>query len=330
VILSNAAEDMASDFYLPVHPLIASGPGGFIAGWTTPYNSGFKRVKLQRFLLDGTLDPTWPAGALEAVAVDSISGVTLLPDGLGGVHVLWYSMTQNAFLGTHVLAGGQFAPGLGPHGVALPAPGSQPLLPRYMIYTRLAYVTADAAPDGGLVFAWNDDALAPTLSIRVRWLRSDYTANPSEPAEGRLILPSGPGTELRGVHADGVGGAFVAWEVFDPFVYERVGQIWMTRLLPSSLVGVPPVARGGSFALSAPHPNPSRGVIAFDVTLPDDSPARVELLDVAGRVQRTQVVQGPGNHSVTFDGAGSLAPGLYFARATSRTGTRNVRVVVAR
>src|SRR5207244_415111 len=100
------------------------------------------------------------------------------------------SLSSNTIRGTHVLASGQFAPGLGPQGVELPAPGSQPHIPRRLL-SVLDYVVADAEPNGGLVFAWNDDALAPTNSIRVRWLKSDYTADPSEPTAGRLILPTG-------------------------------------------------------------------------------------------------------------------------------------------
>jgi hypothetical protein len=331
----SSADDGLPDFgnLAMADPLIRSGSDGFIAGWGAPYNSGYKKLRLQRFLLDGTIDPAWGDG-LEAIAVDSIASVTLIPDGLGGAHVLWYSLSSSTIRGTHVLVNGQFAPGLGPQGVELPAPGSLPHIPMRFLGAPLDYVTADAEPDGGLVFAWNDDALAPTNSIRVRWLKSDYTPDPSEPAAGRLIVPaaqSNQGWELRGVHADGVGGAFVAWQVFPPDGPPLPdSQIWMTRLLPSSLLGVPPVARGGSLALSAPHPNPSRGSVSFGVTLPDESPARIELLDIAGRVQRTQVVRGPGAHAVTFGDAGSLAPGLYFARVTSRAGAHSTRVVLAR
>lgn len=66
------------------------------------------------------------------------------------------------------------------------------------------------------------------------------------------------------------------------------------------------------------------------VVLPDDAPARVELLDVAGRVLRTQLVDGTGPHAIAFDRLGSLAPGLYFARVTSRADAKSVRVVVSR
>ena len=328
VLLSNDVEDVHSAFTLPMDPLIASGPDGFIAGWATPHYSAFRKVKLQRFLLDGTLDPAWPPGGLVAVATDSIAGVTLIPDGFGGGHVLWYSLGSHSIRGTHVLADGQFAAGLGPQGIALPAPGSQPhITTRGSNGLFLDFVPADAAPNGGLVFAWNDDALTPAKSIRVRWLRSDYTADPSEPAAGRAIPVS---AELRGVHADGVGGAFVAWEQSsgDPPPANR--EIWMTRLLPSSLVGVPRARHAGLLALSAPRPNPACASLTFDVALPGGSVARVELLDVAGRVVRVRSVQGAGAHAVSFDELRALAPGLYFARLVQSGDERTVRVVIAR
>jgi len=96
------------------------------------------------------------------------------------------------------------------------------------------------------------------------------------------------------------------------------------------LTGVTPHPRTTSLALSAPRPNPARGAVALDVTLPDDSPARIELLDVAGRVVRTQAVQGAGAHTISIDGIAAIAPGLYFARVSTRAGTMATRVVVSR
>ena len=66
------------------------------------------------------------------------------------------------------------------------------------------------------------------------------------------------------------------------------------------------------------------------MTLPDDSPARVELLDVAGRVVRSQRVQGAGVHAVSFDELGVFPPGLYFARVSHSLRSATSRVVVAR
>jgi hypothetical protein len=132
------------------------------------------------------------------------------------------------------------------------------------------------------------------------------------------------------VHAAADGGAYVAWEspTGPPGQVGTTGEIWMTRLLPTSLVSVPP--HPAVLRLSAVHPNPARSSVSMEVVLADDAPARVELLDVAGRVMRTQVAAGAGPHAITFDALGSLAPGLYFARATSGIGSTTVRVAVSR
>jgi hypothetical protein len=92
-------------------------------------------------------------------------------------------------------------------------------------------------------------------------------------------------------------------------------------------VAVPAAAK---LALSAPRPNPATTAATFDLVLPDNGGARIELLDVAGRVLRTQLVEGAAAHAVSFDGLASLAPGLYFARVTSHADSKSVRVVVSR
>jgi len=311
--------------------LIRSDDTHLIAAWSTAPadNQSLKRVRLQRFSIDGVIDPAWPANGVQAVAPDTISSMTALPDHSGGVYVLWHR--QGIAKGTHVQADGLFVPGTNDAGTVLPATNVPYEPPTTFGSNILPYVPADVTPDGGLVYAWGSGPLEP--AIHVRWLLPDLTNNPAEPDGGRLIVPS-QGQLLRAVHSDEVGGAYVAWEAIEQFPPPNdyyYAEIWMTRLLPSSLVGVPPRSpRAAALALSAPRPNPARDAVALDLTLPDDSPARVELLDVAGRVQRAEVFAGAGRHVVAFERLGSLAPGLYFARATSADGARVARVVVGR
>ena len=75
---------------------------------------------------------------------------------------------------------------------------------------------------------------------------------------------------------------------------------------------VPPGA--AKVALAGPLPNPSRGALAFEVSL-DQGPARLELFDAAGRRVGGQGLQGPARLNVTL-ARGALAPGLYLARLT--------------
>jgi hypothetical protein len=150
-----------------------------------------------------------------------------------------------------------------------------------------------------------------------------------------VAYPSSPSPQpgsLLAVRADGPDAALIAWgDHHGPEGDIGYGDLWMNRVQAPVVVSVGPHRRPAQgLALSAPRPNPAQGAISFEVTLPDDSPARVELLDIAGRIQRTQLVQGAGAHAVRFGNAGSLAPGLYFARVTHETGARSERVVVAK
>lgn len=310
----------------PLPGLLHSGASHYFAVWSGPPNLAVRNVKVQRVGYNGSLAPGWPEAGMVAVTPRTIFHVTPLEDRSGGLYLVWYQ-DDGLPRATHILADGSFAPGSDANGVILfpPGPLREPQegfgggLPPYMV--------ADVTPDGRLLFAWDD--LASGNGIRVRWLLPDLTGDPSEPDEGRLILPNPQKTWIRAVHAAADGGAYVAWESADgPPGQPVVVEIWMTRLLPTSLVAVAP--RVSTLRLSAPRPNPARAAVALDLTLPDDSPARVELLDVAGRVLRSRRVEEAGPHLVTFDGLASLAPGLYFARATSRVGSTAVRVVVSR
>ncbi len=87
-----------------------------------------------------------------------------------------------------------------------------------------------------------------------------------------------------------------------------------------------------AFALQAPE-NPARGSslrVAF--ALPAASPARLALLDVAGRKvsEREVGVLGAGRHSVDLGAGATLAPGLYMVRLEQGAAVRTARVVVLR
>jgi hypothetical protein len=90
-------------------------------------------------------------------------------------------------------------------------------------------------------------------------------------------------------------------------------------------VGEAPLA----FALHAPEPNPAvAGAFALRFTLPTGEPARVALLDVAGRRVASTDVVGAGNHIVRFGETTRLAPGVYLARLTQGARSATTRVIV--
>jgi hypothetical protein len=310
--------------------LLPSGGHGYIACWpemqatTTPPT---REISLMRFLDDGTLDPAWGSGLQIAFQSSGYARFTVLPDGAGGAFVLFENLGEPR--GTHVLASGVIDPAQGAADVSLLDAGAQ--------YIGLGPVSrpfrfplaAAAGKNGGLILVWNDIRDYPAGSLRARWMTSALQADPTEPAVARRI-PTATSIyeDVRAAVSDGASGLYVAWG--DLPATESYAVFMMTRVLASEFLGAPRPAHATALSLSAPRPNPTRGSVAFDVTLPDESPARVELLDVAGRVQRSQTVEGAGAHAVSFRDLGTLAPGLYFARASHPHGIATTRVIIAR
>jgi hypothetical protein len=85
-----------------------------------------------------------------------------------------------------------------------------------------------------------------------------------------------------------------------------------------------------AFALDPVRPNPTRGgTLTVHFTLPTDAPARLELLDVAGRRIASHEV-GIGQHTLDLGASQCLAPGIYLVRLTQGENTRTTRAAVLR
>jgi len=85
-----------------------------------------------------------------------------------------------------------------------------------------------------------------------------------------------------------------------------------------------PTASG--FALAAPRPTPASGAVTVSFSLPIAGRARLEVLDIAGRVlsKRTLESLGPGWHDVEATEARALPAGVYFVRLTRLGGATGV------
>jgi hypothetical protein len=310
--------------------LAPSGHDHFLAAWKVNLGSdALRSVRMQRFSVDGTLDPGWPAEGALVTPEDSLQGLTMLADGSGGAYVLWTTLAGPR--GTHILADCTFPSGLDASGRLLLDEAAEYVQAQYYYagYHALERLVASVRPDGGLLIAWGDSRLAPTVSYRVRWLQPDLLADPARPDDGLAVMPSGPSAadyKLRAIQAAPDDGAYVAWEDQGQFG----AALWMTRVSAPVVVGVPLGGPSHALLLSAPRPNPSRGDISFDVSLAGDGLVRVELLDVAGRVLRSHELQGRGTQPVKFSGLLSLPAGLYFVRATTNGESQRTRVVLTR
>ena len=82
------------------------------------------------------------------------------------------------------------------------------------------------------------------------------------------------------------------------------------------------------FAIHGMRPTPSRGAFHVDLSLPDAGPARIELMDIAGRrvVTRDLGALGPGRHRVRLDAG--LRAGVYLVRVIHGGLARTAKAVV--
>ena len=100
-------------------------------------------------------------------------------------------------------------------------------------------------------------------------------------------------------------------------------------------VNVPTVGVGPSgtaaFALERVKPNPVLDRLMVSFTLPSGAPARLDLLDVAGRRIESRAVGalGAGTHQVDLSDARTVAPGLYVVRLAQGDRVQTTRVIVA-
>ncbi|MBI5711598.1 MAG: hypothetical protein HZC42_15035 [Candidatus Eisenbacteria bacterium] len=96
----------------------------------------------------------------------------------------------------------------------------------------------------------------------------------------------------------------------------------------------PPREDGGRPALALPilrHPNPATTPLAVELSLPARAPARLDVVDVAGRMAYRRDLRGlePGVHRIALGGA-ALAPGIYWLRLTQGERVARSKVVVIR
>ena len=195
------------------------------------------------------------------------------------------------------------------------------------------------APDGRAYAAWYDwrDAgvapcadvssirLARSIDGGLTWLPAgpladrltdwSLVSSNSAPNQGDYIALTADASALRAAWADGRGG--------DPDVY----------FASRDLAGDPvpgPIARAP--VISRALPNPTRGELVIEFSVPDGDPAVLELVDLAGRRWRRLVLDHPERGTNRADlGAGPRLPaGLYFLRVSQAGRSAAARVVVVR
>jgi hypothetical protein len=190
-------------------------------------------------------------------------------------------------------------------------------------------IQAATGPDGGVIVCWSDTRPSRP-GIRMRWFRADGSPEPAEPAAGRVVTPAGTPATARGLIEDGSGGAYVAWQD-DTEGASSAYRLRLSHAAATAIVGVGPAreARAG-IELRPPVPNPAAAEITLRFTLAGDEPARIELLDLAGRARRSLEVRGVGEQVARLGDLGRLPPGLYFVRLTQAALALSARVAIVR
>ncbi len=181
--------------------------------------------------------------------------------------------------------------------------------------------TGDAATPVALALV---SAIAEHDVVRLTWLASGGAGPVADVERGtpvsawtrlETVTPDGSGrfvVEDRDVIPGGRYGYRLAFTEGDARRY--AGETWVT---------VPPAP---ALALAGPRPNPATHGLAIAFSLPDAAAARLEVLDIAGRVIRAREVGGlgAGSHVVDLAEGQMPPPGVYVVRLT-RAGASLVR-----
>jgi len=192
---------VASGFPFTASSLISDGNNGFIIGWSDSRANPGSVVHLQRFTMNGQVDPQWPVGGV--ALADSGYGVgppSLVADGSGGAIAVW----EDARDTSDSIAEDIYAQRVNGNGVPQWHSGGVPLCKRPGLQ-YLPEATSDGA--GGAWATWNDDTGDRICAQHVNG--SGVTQFDST----GVVLCDSLNLYRIGVQIcpDGSGGAVVAW-----------------------------------------------------------------------------------------------------------------------
>lgn len=327
--------------------VVPDGFGGVLLDWYD-YRLPGDDVYASRVLPSGVLAPGWPANGLRVSDPSQPNEFNfgLASDGLGGGYISWENerdFGRPDFI-QHVTAEGLVAPGWPLYGFQLASTCSQ--------------FTPQLVPDGagGAIAVWEErdgicsrnglfaqrfapNGPTPTLlslvsaevkdgRVQLDWFAADaagLSASVERRSEGSDWLVLGSATSDGSGHLRYEDRAVSAGT---RYAY-RLGYVenGVERFSAETWVEVPAL----KLALDGLRPNPAVGELAASFTLQSGAPARLQLLDVAGRVWLTREVGalGAGNHVVRLGGE-AVPAGMYWLRLTQAGWSLLARGVVVR
>ena len=325
------------------------GLGGMCAVWDD-YRDYPPQVYAVRVRSDGHLMPGWPA---EGMRVSTLGSWELSPDvatdGQGGMFVVWERLTANYkvfaqhLTGTGAVAAGWVAGGIplapDPSGdqqyVQIAGDGlgsaiatwddsrnyttsltdiyAQKLVSDGPVPVLLSLVSAEAQPGRALVVWFAADRQVRTVTVYRRSVETAWQmlGTATSDGTGRIAyedrtVESGGHYAYRLGYADGGTEAFTA-------------ETWLD------------IPGGYRLALDGLRPNPARGDVVVSFALLSAAPARLELIDIAGRRVTSQEVGslGAGAHVLRLDEGTPVPAGLYWLRLTQGSLTLTAKGVLA-
>ena len=164
--------------------------------------------------------------------------------------------------------------------------------------------------NGTVTLRWHDPASAG-LSARV-----SRRATGADWVERELVTADGSGLFVFEEHDVPPGRYDYGLELLEG---EHAGLVIETRIEVPSF----------TFALHGARMDPSGSGFRVALTLTSAERARLELLDVAGRIVAAREIQGPGLHEVVI-GGGSLTSGVYLTRLSQGGATAITKAVFLR
>jgi hypothetical protein len=327
--------------------LVADGYGNAIVTWED-YRGADADAYASKITPSGALAPGWtPGGTRVSDAIGYQFTPRLAADGLGGAYFA-YEHWNGPFRvhAQHLTADGVPAPGWSTAGAGLAmTPGQQE-------YPRIA---ADRL--GGAIVAWEDSRAGGDKDIYAHRLAVDgpvpvllaLVSAEAEPGRVSLVWSAAEAAGLiasverreeasEWVHLGSLVAGGSGRLVFEDrtvipgarYAYRLAyAEEGVERFTPATWVDVPLALPA---MLEGFRPNPASGIPVVAFTLADDSPATLEVLDVAGRRLVTRALDGlgPGRHAFPLEEGRSLAAGVYLVRLHHGGRTFLARGVVVR
>lgn len=304
----------------------SDGAGGFFAAWED-YRPGVAKIYGVRFNSAGQRAPNWPENGMALAAQSDYQlNPRIVPDAGGGFYALWLNYTGDyrAYV-QHFTANGTVAVGWAANGTPVTTlPGTHQSAELVGDDVGGAFVTWDHSSD---IYAqrYGGDGPVPAMaslasveatptSVALRWHAQDFAGG----GAGIYRRDALHDWTLLG-SADREGVDYLVFTdrsvtAGSRYAYRLgLGPIGAEAFTAETWVDVPDRL---SLALGGLRPNPATHPLRVSFTLPNDSPARLEVVDVAGRqvFEREVGSLGAGSHLMGIESEGRLESGMYWIR----------------